>query len=91
VNAWAPIDWLADQVQNRIDIEVQERMAVVTILVSLLLVPYGFFSGEPLLIYLMSAFALTLSSIGWLASLVAAKKADAAAGGDNDDDEAVAA
>jgi type III secretory pathway component EscV len=75
---WKPIDWIADQIQNRIDLVVQERLAVLAIIASLLLVPYGFFSGEPLLIYLMSAVAITFTGITWLTSLVAAKKAEEA-------------
>jgi hypothetical protein len=75
---WKPIDAIAEWVQNGVDVEVQQRLAVLVILISVPLMCWGPFSGEQLLIYEMSAVALTLTGITWLASLVAAKKAEEA-------------
>jgi hypothetical protein len=75
---WRPIDWIAEWVQNGVDVEIQQRLAVLVILISVPLMCWGPFSGEQLLIYEMSAVALTLTGITWLGSLVAAKKADEA-------------
>lgn len=73
---WRPIDWLAEFVQNRCDLETQQRIAVLCVLASVPLMLYGPFSGEQLLIYEMSAVALLIGGLSWLASLVAARKVD---------------
>lgn len=78
VNLWRPIDAIAEWIQHGVDVEVQQRMAVLVILLSVPLALYGPFSGEQLLIFEMSAVALTLTGITWLASLVAARKVDEA-------------
>jgi hypothetical protein len=80
---WAPIDKIAEWVQNGVDVEIQQRLAVLAILVSIPLMVYGPVSGEQLLIYEMSALALTLTGITWLASLVAAKKAEESGDGED--------
>lgn len=72
------LDSIAEWIQDGVDLRVQQRIAVLVILLSLVLIPYGPYSGEPLLVYEMSALALTLTGITWLASLVAARKADEA-------------
>lgn len=73
---WAPIDWLADKLQHGIDTEVQERIAIIVIGLSLIIGAYGPFSGEPIFIYEMSSLALTLSGITWLAGLQAKKASE---------------
>lgn len=52
-------DWLMDVLSAR----VQLRAGVALVLLSIPLFVYAPFSGEPLLIYLMSAFALTLTGV----------------------------
>lgn len=73
---WRPVDWLAEYVQHRMDLEAQQRCAVLCVLASLPLMAYGPFSGEQLLIYEMSAVALLIGGLSWLASLVAARKVE---------------
>lgn len=88
--AWAPIDWLVEQVQNGIDTVIQQRVAMLMILASFPLLAYGPFSGEPLLIYLMSAIALTMTGITWLAGLQATRTAEEAAEGSQEHQAAAA-
>lgn len=58
------LDWMADWLIHELTARAQLRLGVVLCLVTIPLYPYVFFSGEPPLIYLMSAAALTLTGIG---------------------------
>jgi len=61
---WRPVDWLAGWLCRHMNAGNQLRLGIVCVAVSLPLWVYGPFSGEPLLIYLMSAAALTLTGVG---------------------------
>lgn len=77
---WAPIDRIAEWVQHGVDVSVQQRLAVLIVMLSIPLMIYGPFTDEPILVYEMSAVALTLTGITWLASLQAARAVEEAAG-----------
>jgi len=57
-------DRMADWLIHELDARAQLRIGVWLALLSLPLYPYAPLSGEPPLIYLMSAAALTLTGIG---------------------------
>lgn len=57
------LDRIADWLQDVLGARAQLRLGVALVLLSLPLYVYLPFSGEPPLIYLMSALALTLSGI----------------------------
>jgi len=58
------LDRIADWLIHELDARAQLRMGVALCLLSLPLYAYAPFSGEPMLIYLMSAGALTLTGVG---------------------------
>jgi nucleoside recognition membrane protein YjiH len=70
---WRPLDAIAEWVQ-RMPIKVQERVAVMAILISLCLFIYMPFAGEPPIIYAMSAFALVFSGVTGLWALESQRK-----------------
>lgn len=72
---WRPIDRLATWLRHSLGYQAQLRLGIVIVLASLPLYLYAPFSGEPPLIYLMSAGALTLSGIGIVVAAEAAKEA----------------
>lgn len=72
---WRPIDALARWLRDTLGYQVQLRFGVVTVLASLPLYPYAPFSGEPPLIYVMSALAITLTGVGIVIAAEAAKEA----------------
>ncbi len=74
--SWRWVDAIAEWLQHGIDTEIQQRFAVLVVLFSIPLFAYGFFAGEPLLVYLMSAFALTLTGITWLTGLQSKRAAE---------------
>ena len=61
---WKPIDWIADWIVDELDARAQMRAGVIIALLSLPVLAFGFWSGEPIMIYEMSALALTLTGIG---------------------------
>lgn len=61
---WRPIDCMARWLGRNMGAENQLRLGILLVILSLPLYGYAPFSGEPLLIYLMSALALTLTGIG---------------------------
>lgn len=73
MNMWAPIDWLASFIQDRISTAQEQRIAVLSILLGLCLVVYGPFTSEPPVIYQMSAGALWIGGFSWLGALQAKK------------------
>ena len=78
---WKPIDAIAEWIQNGVDVAIQQRIAVCAILISLPLViigPWITLDPAELLIYQMSAWALTISGITWLSALMGARKVDEA-------------
>jgi len=58
------IDKVGNWLLHSLSAHAQLRMGVILVLLSLPLMVYGPFSGEQLLIYEMSAFALTMTGIG---------------------------
>lgn len=70
---WKPLDSVAEWVQYKVSTRVQQRICVLAIATSLPLMVWGPFSGEQFLIYEMSAWALTLTGLGWLAGLQATR------------------
>ncbi len=60
---WRPIDALAGWVGDKLTAKHQMRMGILLVLVSLFLYVYLPFSGEPPVIYLMSAFAITITGV----------------------------
>ena len=65
MNVWRPIDAIAHWLM-RLPIIWQQRAAVFATLASFPLMLYGFRTGEPFLVYEMSAFALFLSGVTWV-------------------------
>ena len=57
------LDAIADWLMDVLNARVQLRAGVALVLLSIPLFAYAPFSGEPLLIYLMSALALTLTGV----------------------------
>ncbi len=76
VNLWKPIDWLGNWLGNFLTAKNQLRLGIICVLVSLPLAGYGPFSGEQLLIYEMSALALTLTGVGLVLTAVLLLKQD---------------
>lgn len=68
---WGLLGRQAEWLQNVLDTELQQRIALLCIYISIPLALYGPFSDEQLVIYEMSAAALTLTGLGWLSSLQA--------------------
>jgi len=65
---WRPIDWLARRLADNMGAENQLRLGIVCCLLTIPLYVYCGWSGEPPLIYLMSAVALTLTGVGIVVS-----------------------
>lgn len=63
-NAWSPIDRIADWLVDELDARAQLRFGVLLVLASIPLFVYSIWTEEPLLVYLMSAAALTLTGLG---------------------------
>lgn len=61
---WKPIDWLARWLGDHMTAHNQLRLGILLVLGSLPLYGYAPFSGEPPIIYVMSALALTLTGVG---------------------------
>lgn len=74
-----PISWidsLGYWIAKRWTPILQVRVGTLSTIAGLLLIPVGFISGEPILIYMMSAFALVLAGLGVLVTAVLAVKED---------------
>lgn len=67
---WWPIDALGRWLGQVFDAQNQLRLGILCVLGSLPLAAYGPLSGEPVLIYEMSAIALTLTGIGLVLTAV---------------------
>lgn len=65
---WSSIDRLGRWVADRLGAVVQLRLGILCVLASLPLLAYGPLSGEQLLIYEMSAVALSLGGAGLVIS-----------------------
>jgi hypothetical protein len=65
---WRPLDWLGRRLADCLGATVQLRIGIICVLLSLPLIAYGPRSDEPLLIYEMSAVALTLTGAGLVIS-----------------------
>ena len=65
---WRPIDAMAGWLGRVMGAKNQLRLGIVLCLLSVPLYVYGPFSGEPILIYLMSALAITLTGVGIVVS-----------------------
>lgn len=63
MNPWRPVDALAAWLGDKLTAQHQLRLGIVLVVLSLALYAYLPFSGEPPLIYLMSAFAITMTGI----------------------------
>lgn len=61
---WKPFDAMAQWLGRNMGAQAQLRFGILLCIISLPLYAWGPFSGEPLLIYMMSAFAITLTGIG---------------------------
>lgn len=69
-NFWQPIDLLGHWLGRVLNARNQLRLGILCVLASLPLAVYGPMSGEPVLIYEMSAIALTLTGIGLVLTAV---------------------
>lgn len=67
---WWPIDLLGRWLGRVLNAQNQLRLGILCFLASLPLAAYGPFSGEPVLIYEMSAIALTLAGVGLVLTAV---------------------
>lgn len=67
---WRPIDFLGRWLGRVLDAQNQLRLGILCVLGSVPLAAWGPFSGEPVLIYEMSAIALTLTGIGMVLTAV---------------------
>lgn len=76
VNIWKPVDKLGFRLATYWTPVLQVRAGTVSTLLGLCLVPLVVVSGEPPLIYLMSAGALILGGMGILVTAVLAVKED---------------
>lgn len=76
MSLWKPIDWLGYEIAKWWTPQLQVRTGVVMTLVGIVLLPVGPFSGEPPLIYYMSAFALIVGGMSVLITAVLAIKED---------------
>jgi hypothetical protein len=76
VNVWRPIEWVGYALARWWTPKLQVRTGSLATLAGIALVPLVFISGEPPLIYLMSAVALILGGMGVLVTAVLAVKED---------------
>lgn len=76
MNIWRPVDAVGHAVVQWWSPLRQVRTGVLVTAVGLALIGYLPFSGEPPLIYLMSAVALVLAGLGILVTAVLALKED---------------
>lgn len=73
---WDPLDRVAAAVADWWSPKLQVRTGLLLTIVGLIAIPYGPFSGEPLMVYEMSAVALVLGGLGVLVTAVLALKQD---------------
>lgn len=64
MNPWRLVDAIATWLGSRLTAHAQLRLGILMVLASIPLAIYGPFSGEPLVIYEMSALALTIAGVG---------------------------
>lgn len=64
MNAWKPVDRIADWLVDELSARAQLRLGVLLVVFSLPFLVYGFWTEEPFLVYQMSALALLLTGIG---------------------------
>jgi hypothetical protein len=76
VNVWRPLDWLGYRAATWWTPQLQVRTGTLCTLAGIALVPFVLVSGEPPLIYLMSAGALVLSGMSILVTAVLALHED---------------
>lgn len=81
---WKPIDAMARWLGRKMGAENQLRLGIVLCIASLPLYAYLPFSGEPPLIYGMSALALTLTGVGIVVSAQVLVKQEEQEEGQND-------
>lgn len=77
MNVWKPIDRLGYAIAKWWSPRLQVRTGVMLTLTGLGLVPYVVWSGEPPVIYEMSALALIFGGLGVIVTAVLALKEDA--------------
>lgn len=76
MNIWHPIDVIGYKIATVWTPPWQVRTGVVLTLGGVVLIPYVFLSGEPPVIYLMSAGALILGGLGVVVTAVLAVRED---------------
>lgn len=76
MNVWHPVDRLGYLLSIGWTPHLQVRTGTLLTILGFVLIPYGPFSGEPLLVYEMSALALVLAGLGILVTAVLAVKED---------------
>lgn len=73
---WKPIDEVGYWIHQKWTPELQIRTGTLMTIVGVVLVPIGPFTGEPLLVYEMSAAALIVGGLGVLITAMLAVKQD---------------
>lgn len=76
MNLIKPIDKLGYILATWWTPKLQVRTGTLLTILGVLLIPYGIFTGEPLLIYEMSALALVIGGLGVLVTAVLAVEED---------------
>lgn len=71
---WRPIDAIADWLRDNFGFHAQLRAGIVLLLATIPLYVWAFFTPEALMIYLMSALALTYSGITMVIAAEGAKE-----------------